>query len=128
MKAHGAGCDADRKHLGLAAAGEWKTGSKSADKEICEFESIAAAREYVKCAAATASLMDRELLDVLERVDAAYRRYPELELERPRETWIEDLAPAVSLRGFAVLFRSRQAHWPAIKRVLSQVLREGQGD
>ena len=129
MKAHGAGCNAERKHLGLAAAGERKTGSEPADKEIYEFVSIAAAREYIKGAAATiASLMDRELLDVLERVDAAYRRYPELELERPRETWIEDLAPAVSLRAFAVLFRSRQAHWSAIKRVLSQVLREGQGD
>ena len=120
MKAHTTKCEANSK-IEVEMTAELNSGSvkKSAHK----FVSVAAARSYISSASATAaSMAEQELLDVLERVDAAYRQYPELELERPRESWVEDLPPAVLLRALPVLFGSQEIRWSAIKPILSRVL------
>jgi hypothetical protein len=59
-----------------------------------ELASLSLARAYIDAVRErVGSLGARELIDTLDRVDRAYREFPELALERPRSS----LAPLVTL-------------------------------
>jgi hypothetical protein len=114
-----------------------------------ELASLSLARAYVDAVRErVGSLGARELIDTLDRVDRAYREFPELALERPRSS----LAPLVTLlldqivrEPFSTLQgerselsaaaevsslvrRFRDLRWDAIEPVVGVLRRQGRAD
>jgi hypothetical protein len=94
-----------------------------------EFASLTAARKYIdSIRETTASFGERELVDALKHVGAAYRQFPELELEQPGEALIQDLPQSVLLPALCILFRSREVRWSAIKPIVRLLMKQAQED
>lgn len=101
-----------------------------------ELASLSLARAYIDAVRERAgSLGARELIDTLDRVDRAYREFPELALERPRSS----LAPLVTLlldlivRGPlsevpSLVRRLGEFRWDALEPVVGALRRQGRAD
>lgn len=129
MTADRAARDTDAPNLEPQPPQRPKPRSGPPDTSAQEFASLAAARKYIdSIRETTTSFGETELVDALKHVDAAYRQFPELELEQPSEVLIQNLPQSVLLSALCIFFRSREVRWSVIKPIVGLLLEQAQED